>query len=262
MTPLSILVLTLDEVDNLRGCLESVSWADDVWVLDSHSTDGTQELARALGANVVERPFDDWSSHQNWALEHLDFAHEWVLYLDADERVSPELGASIRAAVAAPGDHAAFRMRRLDHMFGGPIPHAQMLPVYARLFRHRRMRYIGLAHPANVVDGPIGDLDGVLVHHPMSKGLMQWLSKHLDYADLEARQQRDVTLGSGATLRARVKYLFRRLPGRPILRFLYLYVGRRGFLDGRAGFRVSVLQGWYEYVIALRAEELEGWDRR
>src|ERR1700690_1195768 len=93
-TMVSILILTKNEEQDLPGCLESVRWSDDVHVFDSHSTDGTLEIARAAGASIVQRHFDNWSSHQNWALANISFRHPWVLYIDADERVTPELAVS------------------------------------------------------------------------------------------------------------------------------------------------------------------------
>src|SRR5690349_189265 len=102
------MILTKDEEANLPGCLDALSFSDDVTVFDSCSTDGTVAVARSRGANVVERPFDNWSSHQNWGLANIAFKHPWVLYVDADERVTPDLAASVAEAVLDPGDKVAF----------------------------------------------------------------------------------------------------------------------------------------------------------
>ena len=108
---ISIFIPTKNEVQDLPGCLKSVSWSDDMHVYDSYSTDRTLEIARAMGARVTQRHFDDWSSHQNWGIANIAFRHPWVLYIDADERVTPELAISIQQAVQNPGDKVAFRIQ-------------------------------------------------------------------------------------------------------------------------------------------------------
>src|ERR1700677_1394993 len=102
---ISILILTKNEEQDLSGRLKSVAWADDLHLFDSGSTDRTVEIAQAAGARITQRPFDNWSAHQNWGLANIPFRHDWVLYIDADERVSPELAYSIRQAVRSPGDN-------------------------------------------------------------------------------------------------------------------------------------------------------------
>jgi glycosyltransferase involved in cell wall biosynthesis len=268
---ISVLILTKNEERDLPACLASVGWSDDVHVLDSLSSDRTVEIARAAGAQVTQRPFDDWASHQNWALSHLPFRHAWVLYVDADERVSPELRAAAAAAVAARPGLAACRIRRRDFFADGTwLRHAQISPYYLRLFRPERMRYERLVNPVSIVDGPVGEIGGFLDHYPFSKGIGAWLERHIRYADLEARMiaenrargrrfslraacfERDFT-----RRRAQQKELFYRLPGRPLLKLGYLLVIRRAFLDGRAGMTYAFLQSIYEYFIVLKQAERE-----
>jgi hypothetical protein len=153
-------------------------------------------------------------------------------------------------------------------MFGRPLHHAQATSHYIRLFRPEAVRYERLVNPVTVVDGPVGDLAGDLDHHPMSHGVGQWMRKHVGYAALEASQvlveSADdggrPTLGQLRTVgwKPLAKRLYARLPGRPLIRFAYIYVGRRGYRDGRAGFRVAILQAWYEYTISLHRAELTG----
>ena len=122
---ISILILTRNEQSNLPACLASVAWSDDVHVFDSCSTDDTQSIARAHGAQVTERPFDNWAAHQNWALRHIPFRHSWVFYLDADEIVTPALHASLLASVQNPGENVAFRVQRRDFFEGTWLRHVQ-----------------------------------------------------------------------------------------------------------------------------------------
>ncbi|WP_263377662.1 glycosyltransferase family 2 protein [Granulicella paludicola] len=267
---LSILILTRNEAQNIADCLASVAWSDDIHVLDSRSTDGTQSLATAAGAHVTDRTFDNWSAHQNWALKNLPFQHPWVFYLDADERVTPELRDALLAAAATPGNACAFRVQRRDFFMNTWLKHVQTSPFYLRLFRPESMRYERLVNPVSIPSGPVGQVTGYLDHFPFSKGLDHWLERHRRYAELEAEQ----TLAnrrnhSAFSLRAALfdqdfhrrrfhqKELFYRLPFRPLIRFVYLYILRRGFLDGKAGYTYARLQSRYESWIVARTKEME-----
>jgi glycosyltransferase involved in cell wall biosynthesis len=267
---ISVLILTRNEAQNLPACLASVAWSDDIHVLDSLSTDGTQALATSTGARVTERPFDNWSSHQNWALQNLPFKHPWVFYLDADERVTPELRDALQRAVAAPGHNVAFRVQRRDFMFNTWLKHVQTSPFYLRLFRPEAMRYERLVNPVSIPSGPVGQVTGYLDHYPFSKGIDHWVERHNQYSHLEAeqtianrREHAKFSLWSALfekdfhRRRFHQKELFYRLPARPHLRFLYLYLFRLGFLDGAAGYTYARLQGFYEYLIVAKTKELE-----
>ncbi|HXM94762.1 MAG TPA: glycosyltransferase family 2 protein [Candidatus Dormibacteraeota bacterium] len=268
---ISVLILTRNEEQDLPGCLKSVRWSDDIHVYDSCSKDGTLEIARAAGAHVTQRDFDDWSSHQNWGLANISFRHQWVLYVDADERVSQELAASIHQAVQNPADKVAFRMRRRDFWGTRWLKHVQASSYYMRLFRPAKMRYERLVNPVSIPDGPVGEVTGYLDHYPFSKGMTHWLNRHNSYSSLEAHQ---IAMNRAANQpfllsqaifgkdrnqrRFHQKELFYRMPTRPFLKFLLLYLGKRGFLDGRAGFHYAMLQSFYEYMIVLKTRELAG----
>ncbi|MEO7029704.1 MAG: glycosyltransferase family 2 protein [Acidobacteriaceae bacterium] len=267
---ISILILTRNEAQNLPACLASVAWSDDIHVLDSLSTDDTVAIAKAAGAHVTQRPFDDWSSHQNWALQNLPVKHPWVFYLDADERATPPLCAALLEAAAAPGQAVAFRVQRRDFFLGTWLQHVQTSPFYLRLFRPEKMRYERLVNPISVPDGPTGQVAGFLDHFPFSKGIGDWLDRHNRYSQLEAtqvhlnRSQKPVFSLRSALFerdfhrrRTHQKELFYRLPARPFAKFFALYIAKRGFLDGRAGLTYATLQAIYEYMIVLKTRELE-----
>ena len=269
-TPVSILILTKNEEQDLPGCLETVSWSDDIHVYDSFSEDGTLRIAEAAGAKVTQRRFDNWAAHQNWALCNIPFTHPWVLYIDADERVSPELARSVAECMIAPPDVAAFSLQRRDFLGETWLKHVQTSPFYLRLFRPERMRYERLVNPISLPDGPVRQIEGFLDHYPFSKGFSHWLDRHNSYSSLEARQiienrRRNGRFSLRKALRAsdfhekrfHQKELFYRLPLRPVLKFLLLYVAKRGFLDGRAGLTYSLLQSFYEYMIVLKMREFE-----
>lgn len=268
---LSILILTRNEELNLPACLASVGFSDDVHVLDSVSTDRTPEIANAAGARLTSRPFDNWAAHQNWALANLPFRHPWVFYLDADEIVTPQLRDELLRVVQSPGDHVAFRVQRRDFFLGTWLKHVQTSPFYLRLFRPGSMRYERLVNPVSIPSGPVGELHGYLDHFPFSKGVNDWLDRHNKYATFEAQQivsnrgahPEPVSLRAALTekdfhkRRYQQKELFYKLPARPLVKFLALYVLKRGFLDGAAGLRYSILQSIYEYIIVLKTRELE-----
>lgn len=264
---ISILILTKNEENDLPQCLASVSWCDDIWVFDSMSTDRTIDIAKAAGANVVFRAFDDWSSHQNWGLRNIAFENPWILYIDADERVSELLRQEIEGLVEP--SVAAFRISRRDFMGGRWLKHVQASPKFVRLFRPEFIHYERLVNPVTVVDGQTSDMKGWINHYPFSKGLSHWLARHNSYSSFEAEQvSRDLKqthaslvwkhlfdLDFGKRRRAQ-KAFFYMLPGRPIIKFLLLYVLRGGFLDGSPGFRYAVLQSIYEYFIVLKTLEI------
>jgi glycosyltransferase involved in cell wall biosynthesis len=271
---ISILILTLNEEQNLPECLKTVAWSDDIHVLDSFSSDRTVEIAEKFGAKMWYRKFDSFSQQQNWALENIPFKHPWVFYFDADERVTRELADSMQAAVRAPGNNVAFRVQRRDFFLNTWLKHVQLTAYYDRLFRPEKMRYERLGHCVSKPDGPVGSVNGYLDHYPFSKGIAEWIGKHNFYSDQEAQQIvanrstadlgrgfaalfKDAIVSKSTHERRRIlKEMYYRMPARPLIKFLYMYVGKLGFMDGRAGFSYSMLIAFYEYWIVLKAEEL------
>jgi glycosyltransferase involved in cell wall biosynthesis len=269
---LSVLVLTKNEEQDLPDCLKSVACSDDVHVFDSLSTDRTADIARAHGARVTQHPFDNYANQRNAALHGLAFKYPWVLVLDADERASAPLLGEIQAFLAAPPERtAACRMRRRDFLGNCWLKHSQISPYYIRLVQPSRVRYERQVNEVLRVEGDIHDLAQPFDHFPFSKGMRHWLEKHNAYSSMEARcfldsQQGAVQFSWHQAFAARdfnerryhQKELFYRLPLRPLLKFLYVYLWRRGFLDGSAGFTYATLQAIYEYMIVLKTRELRG----
>jgi glycosyltransferase involved in cell wall biosynthesis len=273
--PISVLILTKNEQQDLPGCLSSVSWSDDIHLYDSFSTDATVDIARAAGARITQRPFDNWAAHQNWGLQNIAFKHPWVFYIDADERVTPELQRSMEQAIQEPGDQVAFRIQRRDFFLGTWLKHCQASPYYMRLFRPEKMRYERLVNPISIPDGPVGQITGFLDHFPFSKGIRHWIDRHNSYSEFEARQIMDNRRANRSfsvrraffcddfhEKRYHQKELFYRLPCRPLIKFCLLYGLKRGFMDGQAGLTYSTLQSIYEYMIVLKTREMEELQRR
>ncbi|MBC7914987.1 MAG: glycosyltransferase family 2 protein [Pyrinomonadaceae bacterium] len=267
---ISVLILTKNEEQDLPACLASVKWCDDVHVFDSFSDDATVEIAREAGANVTQRKFDNWSSHQNWGLANISFKYSWVLYIDADERVSESLYQALKSFNPESSDAVAYNIKRRDFAWNGTwLKHAQISPFYLRLFRPEKMRYERLVNPVSLPDGPTSNLDGFLDHYPFSKGFKFWIQRHIGYADLEAATRiKDIEGGTSFSLlkaftsndfterRYHQKGIFYKLPGRPIIKWLYMVIWRRSFMDGSAGITYATLQAIYEYFIVLRTKEL------
>ncbi|TFF38809.1 glycosyltransferase family 2 protein [Mucilaginibacter psychrotolerans] len=266
---ISVLILTKNEEQDLPGCLESVAWCDDIHVYDSLSDDKTVEIAKAAGAKITSRKFDNWSAHQNWGLANIVFKYKWVLYIDADERVSKELVGALQG-FDTENINVAYEIRRRDFAWNGKwLKHAQVSPFYLRLFRPGKMRYERLVNPLSIPDGAVGRLDGYLDHYPFSKGFKYWFSRHLGYADMEAAMRlqqintnerfsvRKALFSADFTQRRyHQKGLFYKLPGRPVIKWIYMVVVRRAFLDGAAGVTYATMQAIYEYFIVLKTKEM------
>ena len=265
---ISVLILTKNEQHDLPAALASVAWSDDIHVFDSLSTDATQEIASAAGAQIHTRTFDDYATHRNTAFA-LEFKHPWVFLLDADERPTPELAAEMRRVVGeAPANTAGFRLRRRDFLFGTWLKHAQISPYYIRLVRPERAKYTRAINEVLEVDGPIAELLHPLDHFPFSKGIAHWIAKHNTYSTMEAelifRQQglQNPSLRKALrdpdfhTRRLHQKALFYRLPGRPLIKLCYMMFLRGAILDGAAGITYASLQSIYEYMIVLKTKEL------
>lgn len=265
---ISVMILTKNEEQDLPGCLDSVAWCDDVHILDSESTDRTVEIARERGATVTTRAFDGYARQRNAAMK-LPFRHRWVLVLDADERPTPELSVEIQRAVRdAPEPVGAFQMRRRDYLWGTWLKHAQLSPFYVRLVRPERVQYTRDINEVVQVEGAVAELSCPLEHLAFSKGISHWVAKHNAYSTKEAELLASGDAVQGASLRQaffakefhqrRVaqKAIFYELPGRPLIKWLYMMFVRGAVLDGRAGITYATLQAFYEYLIELKRREI------
>ncbi len=267
---ISVLILTRNEERDLPGCLASVAWSDDVHVFDSFSDDGTEAVAKSRNAHFAQRIFDNYATQRNAALRQSRFKHPWVLILDADERIPPPLQREMLARCAAASDNTvAFRLRRRDFLGSTWLKYSQLSPWYVRLVRPARVYYEREINEILKVDGRIDALGEPFDHYPFSKGATHWLAKHNTYSTMEAqyilrgRESKPPFSVIQAFInrdfnerRYHQKELFYRLPARPWLKFLLIYVLRRGFLDGRAGLTYATLQSIYEYMIVLKTREL------
>jgi len=273
--PVSVLVPIKNEAEILERCLNSVQWADEIFVVDSQSTDQSAEIAQRHSANVVEFHFNGtWPKKKNWALENLPFKNEWVLILDADEVMPAEAATEIANAIADPGKIAGYWINRRFFFLGRWLRHSYYPNWNLRLFRHALGRYEQLTtaetrsgdnevHEHVVVRGPTAKLQCEIDHYAFPS-VEVFVEKHNRYSNWEARVSADRFLpGSSNELsdervgrRRRLKALSQRLPFRPLLRFLYIYIWQKGFLDGRDGYYFARLHAVYEFLSVAKTYEL------
>src|SRR5947208_4581180 len=189
--PVSVVILTYNEEPNIADCLRSCAWSDDVHVVDSGSTDGTCEIARAMGARVHVHPFTSFGEQRNWAIDHVPHRHDWVFHLDADERFTPELVAEMRRVLARGPREAGFYVPHKMMFMGRWLRRAEGgYPIYQmRLFHRGRMRFRDYGHGQREhTSGKVGLLGKPYLHYNFSKGLEDWIDKNNGYSPPEARE--------------------------------------------------------------------------
>jgi glycosyltransferase involved in cell wall biosynthesis len=267
---ISVLILTKNEQQDLPGCLASVAWCDDIQVFDSFSTDKTVSIAKDAGATITRRTFDGYASQRNAALKGLDYKYPWILILDADERIPTKLIKIMMESINSVADTTnGFRIRRRDYLFNTWLKYSQMSPFYIRLIRKGKASYHREINEVLMVEGDVAEIEGYFDHYPFSKGFKHWLEKHNQYSSMEAQRWMEEQKGvekfsvrkaffnkDFSEMRYHQKGLFYKLPGRPLIKWLYLIIIRRGFLDGKAGLTNATLQSIYEYFIVLKSKQL------
>ena len=264
--PVAAVVLTYNEERNLPDCLASLAgWVDELYVVDSGSTDRTLDIARDAMAVVVQHPFEHYGAQRNWAIDNLPIAAPWTLHVDADERVTPELRDAIIAALSGnAADVEGYLVSRRTMFMGRWIRHGGHYPAW-----HLRLVRTGVGRCEDrlydqhfYVSGPVQKLQGDLID-TLTPDVATFTARHLRWAALEAAEHESPP-GAAGRIRGRLdtanaierrRWLrdwYARLPlfVRPTLYFLYRYVVRLGFLDGRAGLVFHVLQGfWFRFLV-------------
>jgi glycosyltransferase involved in cell wall biosynthesis len=270
----SVIVPVKNEADNLRRCLPALGWADEVFVVDSQSSDATEKVAAEFGATVVQFHFSgSYPKKKNWALEHLPIRNEWALIVDADEIVLPELATEIAQRIGR--DEAdGFYLNSRYYFLGRRIRHCGYSSCWnLRLFKHRLGRYERMpdctggrtgdneAHEHVELDGRVLKLTAELEHHAYPT-IATWVEKHNRYAIWEAalserflKEPIPTSIGRVQRLKRRLKKIAWRLPMRPLVRFVYAYVLRLGFLDGRPGLVFCGLLAFYDFLATANRYE-------
>jgi glycosyltransferase involved in cell wall biosynthesis len=268
-TGIEVLIPTFNEAGHIAAAVANARQVGRVFVLDSMSTDGTQQIAAEAGATVVEHPWEGYSRQKNWALDNLPWEGRWIFILDADERLTPALRDCLLKTAADDPPVEGYYVNRLMVIFGRPVRHGGLFPSWnLRFFRRGRARYEDRSvHEHMICQGCTQYLKPHMLHI-RRETISQYITKHIRYADLESDEWVKLRLGRSGV--ADPRDLFRdvlryrqwlrrqvwpRIPGRPMWRFLYMYLVRLGFLDGRAGLTLAMLMGNYEYMISLLYED-------
>ena len=243
MRRLSGVVIVRDEEKNIRECLEGLRFCDETVVVDSGSRDRTVEMARSVGAKVFPKPFVDFASQKNFGIEKA--SGEWLLLVDADERVSPELAFEIKQVLQKPQADGYF-VRRLNRIFGRWMKHGGSgNDSQLRLARKEKAVFQGRVHERIRLDSPIGRLQNPL-WHASTPTVRDYMRKLNHYTSLEA----------GGLAGKNEIFSEKKMKRRPLFLFFYLQGWKRGFLDGAEGFIFNMLSAYYEFVRRAKHWEL------
>ncbi len=245
-TIVSVVVITRNEATRIVDCLKSVEWAAEIIVVDDGSTDGTQQLAQAHGAKVLSRRMDIEGRHRNWAYDQA--SHEWILSLDADERVTPSLRDEIQSLLAEGALCNGYAIPRRNHVgqywakHGGMYPSAQL-----RLFKKKEFRYDEKAevHPQAYMKDPRGTLKHDIMHYT-----------YRDFADAIAKLDRHTDLEAKKWVRENRKAGMPTTLRKMIDRFCKQYFQRKGYKDGVVGLFLAVNSGMYQFLTAVKVWEI------
>lgn len=269
--PLTAIVISKDEQAAIARCIKAVSFVDQVIVVDSSSTDRTVEIARSLNAEVLNFTWNGaYPKKKQWGIEHASVRHDWVLTLDADEIVTPSLAEELRDLFkrGAPSEHAAFDIQ-LDYTFAGrTLRHGHRVRKRSLLNRTlsrfpeiKDLNAPGITevegHYQPKVAGSVGLLSQRILHDDPDP-VASWIARHNRYSDWEAYlrthpQARETVRDS----RSRQGQVFERVPFKPFTFFVYSFVFRGGFLDGRAGFDYAYALAFYYWMISAKVREIE-----
>jgi glycosyltransferase involved in cell wall biosynthesis len=264
---INIMIPTLNESAVIRDTVLSSLKVGPVIVLDSLSTDGTQQIAREAGATVIEHKFEGYAAQKNWGLDHLPFTPncEWVFILDADERITPGLREELLQTIARKDAADGYFVNRVVLFMGRAIRHGGLYPSWnLRFFRKGKCRYEDRSvHEHMVCDGPSDYLRDEMIHI-RSESVHEWIKKHIRYADLESdewvklKHGQEAGAQAGRLFTSILKYrqylrreVWPRTPFKPFMRAVYMYLIRLGVLDGVPGMHLAVFMSAYEYMIEL-----------
>jgi glycosyltransferase involved in cell wall biosynthesis len=266
--PVSAMVFTYNEEIHLPSCLASLQWSDDVLVIDSFSTDATAHIAKTAGARFFQHEFEGFGKQRMWALEHATPKHEWVLILDADERVTPDLVREMAQRLpVTPQGVAAYRLKRRFYMWGRWLRYSSLYPTYVvRLVRRGRVQYMNRGHAeTQEVLGDVAELSHDLIDENL-KGINDWFERQNRYSTKEAEFElaRDsIPFLFGHLLsrdplarRTALKRLAANMPLRPLAYFFYSYIVRGGFLEGRDGLVFCMMKSVYHRMVVAKKHDL------
>lgn len=249
-------VLTLNEEHDLSRCLSSLAWCDEIVVLDSGSIDQTEAIANKYSARFYVRtqtpPFLI-TDQRNWSIHNCDITSNWVFFLDADEEVTSDLKNEILASINSHRFNA-YLIAPSYIFLGTALTHSKLFPSYhPRLLKRGHISLKGGVWEQFSDSTNVGKLKSTYLHHWFSKGLSDWSARHIRYARWEAQKSSHRRLANARIAPILASLIFLLGPLRPFGRFLYEYLLRLGFLDGRPGFFYAMLMSTYELFILIES---------
>ena len=269
--PVTAIVMTKNERSNIEKCMSSLQGVGEVFVVDSGSIDGTQALAASMGAHIIDFQWDGkYPKKKQWCLDNLPFTHDWAFYVDADEEATPELLTEIESTISSPDAKAGYFVG-YDYLFLGKVlRHGQRAYklVFFNRYKGRFEQYDDLdapnmwevvGHYQPLIDGPVETLKSPMLHTDHDS-MFHYFDRNNRYSDWEAVvrtkkkfvSKEETQLGN----RGRLKAAFDRLPLKAPAAFVYSYVFKRGFLDGREGLHFALAKAFYYWQIEVKADEI------
>jgi len=270
---ISVVILTKNEERDLPACLQALDWCNDVYVLDSGSTDKTHDIAQQSGANLLTHPFESFGRQRNYALDNIPFKHEWVLFIDADEIVTLPFREAILGAVKKAGnDVAGFYCCWKMMLEGRWLKHCDNFPKWQfRLLKTGMAQFTDFGHgqKEDLLKGHIEYLKEPYLHYGFSKGWGHWVERHNRYSGLEAIARlnnrppfRNIFSAHGSIRNPALKSWLGSMPGWPLIRFCYAYFINLGFTEGMPGFIYCANIAWYEFLIQVKIREIKKRQKR
>ncbi len=264
---ISVVILTMNEELDLPDCLNSVSWSDDVFVLDSGSIDDTLEIATKADVHIGHNKFESFGRQRNFALDNFKFKYNWLLFIDADEIVTPAFYNALVESIQKAGDSTAgfyccWKMM-LENVW---LKHSDNFPKWQfRLMHNGKARFTDYGHGQKEADvnGEIKYINEPYLHYGFSKGWSHWVNRHNRYSSLEAVERLEnvppfanVFSKHGSTRNPAMKAWLTKVPGWPVIRFLQAYFLNLGILEGAPGFSYCINMAYYEFLIKIKMREL------
>ncbi len=243
---ISVVVITKNEQDNIKDCLESVKWADEIVIVDDNSTDRTVEIAQAYTDRIFHRHMDIEGRHRNWAYDQA--RNSWVLSLDADERVTPELKEEIVKTISQPGEFKGFIIPRRNYIGNYWVKHGGWYPSgQLKLFEKENFRWEeSEVHPCALLKGPTGNLKNDIIHY-----------SYKDFEDFVNKMNKQTTLEAIKWVRDNRKMGLGRALRRTCDRFLRTFFRKKAYKDGLIGFMISIFAGLYQILAYAKYREMK-----
>ena len=261
----SVVILTYNEEINIKECIESIKYSNDIVIIDSYSTDDTVSIAKNYSVRVYNRIFDNYASQRNYVLNEIDFKNKWILMLDADERLTEGFEQELLLKLNFIDEKVAMlRFRRKDFFLNKWIKRSSGYPTwFGRVIKRGSVKVERDINEEYITEGEVDYLKEHILHYPFNRGIKYWFEKHNKYSSMEAEylisgliekkiNYKDLISTDPVVRRKMLKKIFYRLPLRSSLVFIYLYFFRLGILDGYPGYLFCKLRALYEYMITIK----------